>query len=108
VVVNVCPAATTTAPPEKVWNVIASIDRWSEWAGAAVLTVEPPGPIQPGQHIRLGAPTLRFLQFTIDITDLDSQRRWIDLVARFPFGIANYEHLTLTEMDGGGTLVRFN
>ncbi len=106
--VNVCPAADTKAPPDRVWSAIASIERWPEWTGAAVLSVEPPGPMQPGQHIRLGAPTLRFLQFTIDISDIDPQHRWIDLVARFPFGIDNYEHLTLTETQEGGTLVRFN
>ena len=107
-IVNVCPAATTSASPDAVWEVIASFDRWREWTDAVVASVEPAGPIQPGQHVRLHAPRLTFLKFTIDVGDIDPQRRWIDLVARFPFGIVNYEHLTLTETEGGGTLVRFN
>lgn len=107
-IVNVCPAATTEAPPDRVWEVIAAIDRWPAWTGARVMATEPAGPIQPGQHVRLGAPNLRFLQFTIDVGDIDPDRRWIDLVARFPFGIVNQEHLTLTETEDGGTLVRFN
>jgi len=39
---------------------------------------------------------------------MDPQRRWIDLVVQLPFGVANHEHLTLTETAEGGTLVRFN
>ena len=107
-IVNVCPAATTSAAPDAVWEVIASFDRWREWTDAVVAKVEPPGPIQSGQLVRLHAPRLTFLKFTIDVGDIDPQRRWIDLVARFPFGIVNYEHLTLTETEGRGTLVRFN
>jgi ligand-binding SRPBCC domain-containing protein len=46
--------------------------------------------------------------FSIDVGDVDPQHRWIDLVVHLPFGIQNYEHLTLTETREGGTLVRFN
>lgn len=46
--------------------------------------------------------------FSIDVTGVDPQRRWIDLVVHLPFGIENFEHLTLTETKEGGTLVRFN
>ncbi|HKV87831.1 MAG TPA: SRPBCC family protein [Candidatus Dormibacteraeota bacterium] len=107
-IVNVCPAATTTATPERVWNVIADIDRWRDWTGAVVLSVAPPGAMRPGQVVTLGAPRLRFLKFTIDVGELDPAHRWIDLVARFPFGIVNHEHLTLAETEAGGTLIRFN
>lgn len=107
-IVNVCPAGVSKVPPDKVWSVIVDFARWHEWTDAVVAAVEPPGPAQPGQVVHLHAPRLRFLRFTIDIGDIDPNRRWIDLVARFPFGIENHEHLTLTETDGGGTLVRFN
>lgn len=107
-IVNVCPAGVARVPPDRVWGAIASFERWPEWADAVVASVEPPGPIRKGQHVRMHAPRLRFLQFTIDVGDIDPQRRWIDLVARFPFGITNFEHLTLTETEQGGTLVRFN
>ena len=109
VVVNVCPAGVSNAPPDKLWDAIADIGRWREWTDAVVAGVEPPGRmVQRGQVVRLHAPRLRFLRFTIDIADIDPQRRWIDLVARFPFGIVNEEHVTLTETEQGGTLVRFN
>ncbi|HKC20073.1 MAG TPA: hypothetical protein VKE27_10625 [Candidatus Dormibacteraeota bacterium] len=89
-IVNVCPAATTKASPDSVWNVIKEIGRWGDWTDAVVGSVEPPGAMQPGQVVRLHAPWLRFLRFTIDIGDIDPQ------------------HLTLTETKAGGTLVRFN
>ena len=107
-IVNVCPAATTPAPPDSVWKVIADLERWRDWSGAVVRAMEPGGPMRSGQVVRLSAPVLRFLKFTIDIAGVDPAHRWIDLVARFPFGIVNYEHLTLTETAEGGTLVRFN
>lgn len=107
-IVNVCPAGVARVPPDRVWGAIANIDRWREWTDAVVASVEPPGPAQKGQHVRLHAPRLRFLRFTIDVDDVDPQRRWIDLVVRLPFGITNFEHLTLTETKEGATLVRFN
>ena len=108
-IVNVCPAATTKAPPDSVWKVIEATNRLGEWSDATVVSVEPPGPARAGQVVRLVAPSfgLKF-RLTIDVRDVDPQHRWIDLVAHLPFGVDNHEHLTLTEAKGGGTLVRFN
>ncbi|HET7339317.1 MAG TPA: SRPBCC family protein [Candidatus Dormibacteraeota bacterium] len=108
-IVNVCPAATTKAPPDSVWDVIAATERLGEWTGASVVSVDPPGPAQPGQIVTLVAPAFG-MKFTvqIDVRDLDPQHRWIDLVAHLPFGIDNHEHLTLAPTADGGTLVRFN
>lgn len=104
-----CPVAVTKAPPDSVWGLIASPERWDRWTDAAFVSASPPGPAQPGQVIRFAGPALgRRWTFTIDVRDLDPQRRWIDLVAHFPFGIDLDEHLTLTETKEGGTLVRFN
>jgi ligand-binding SRPBCC domain-containing protein len=109
VIVNVCPAAVTKAPPDRVWKVIEATDRWGEWTDAAVVSVAPPGPAQRGQVIQMGGAALgRKWLFSIDVRDVDPQRRWIDLVVHLPFGIENYEHMTLTETKEGGTLVRFN
>ena len=108
-IVNVCPAATTKAPPDAVWKVIEATDRFGEWTDATVVSVEPPGPAQSGQVVHFaGAALGRRWTFTIAIRGVDPQHRWIDLVAHFPFGIHVDEHLTLTETKDGGTLVRFN
>lgn len=107
--VNVCPAAVTSASPERVWGVLTTPERFGEWQDATFVSASPPGPIQPGQVIKLSARSLgRRWPVTIEVRDLDPQRRWIELLVRLPFGIDNHEHVTLTEPKDGGTLVRLN
>ena len=108
-IVNVCPAAVTSAPPERIWNVLTTPERFGEWLGARFVSAEPPGPIRPGQVINLRAPSLA-MQWPVrmDVRDMDPQRRWIDLVVFLPFGVENHERVTLSETKDGGTLVRFN
>ena len=108
-VVNVCPAAVTTAPPERVWRVLTTPERFGEWLDAAFVSAEPPGPAKAGQRVKLTAPSLgpRW-PVMIEVVDLDPQSRWIDLRAHLPFGIVNHERVTLAETEAGGTLVRFN
>ena len=108
-IVNVCPAATSKAPPDRFWQVLTASDRLGEWTDARVVSIDPPGPAQTGQHIHMRAPAFGMeFQVRIDVEKMDQNRRWIDFVAHLPFGVDNYEHLTLTETPGGGTLVRFN
>ncbi len=108
-IVNVCPAATSTAPPERFWGIITAPERFGEWTDASYVRSDPPGPVHPGQTIHLGGRALgRYWTFPIDVGDIDPNHRWIDLLVHLPFGIANHEHLTLTETEDGGTLVRFN
>src|SRR4051794_13423884 len=108
-VVNVCPAAQTSASPDRIWSVLSKPERFEEWQGARFASADPPGDVQAGQVINLSARGLgRSWPVRIDVRDVDSQHRWIDWVARLPFGVANYQRTTLTEMPDGGTLVRFN
>ena len=108
-IVNVCPAAVTRTPPDKIWEILEATDRLGEWTDVKVVSMDPPGPAQAGQVVVMGSPALgRRWSLSIEVTGLDPQHRWIDYVVRLPFGISNYEHLTLTERPDGGTLVRFN
>jgi ligand-binding SRPBCC domain-containing protein len=108
-VVNVCPAAVTSAPPDRVWRVLTTFEHFGEWNDATLVSAEPPGPVKPGQKIHLAAPSLgRKWPVTIEVHEIDPQSRWIDLLVHLPFGVDNHEHLTLTEAKEGGTLVRFN
>jgi len=108
VVVNVCPAAVTSTPPERVWSVLTTPERFGEWMDATFVSADPPGPVKPGQTIRLSAPSLgRRWPVWIDVVDVDPQKRWLDLVVRLPFRIDNHERVTLAETKQG-TLVRFN
>ena len=108
-IVNVCPAAMTKAPPDRVWELLTTPERFQEWQGARLVSAIPPGPLSAGQLITLSAPAFgRWLRFTFEIGGVDPNRQWIDLTARFPFGIVNREHITLAPAGAGGTLVRFN
>jgi hypothetical protein len=109
VIVNVCPAATTKAPPDRIWSVMTAPERVGEWNDATYVKSEPPGPVRPGQVIYLTAPALGLRwPLSFHIEDLDPQRRWAEMLVKLPFGIENHEHITLTETTDGSTLVRFN
>jgi ligand-binding SRPBCC domain-containing protein len=108
-VVNVCPAAATTATPDEVWAILTTPTRFGEWADAEYVWSEPPGPIKPGQSVHLTARGLgRRWPVTIDVRDIDPRHRWLDLLVHLPFGVKNYNHITLGARPDGGTLVRFN
>ena len=108
-IVNVCPAAVTSASPDRVWKVLTTPERLGEWLDAIFESASPPGAVRPGQRIKLSAPSLgRRWPVVIEVGDLDPQSRWIDLLVHLPFGIDNHEHVTLTETKAGGTLIRFN
>ncbi len=108
-IVNVCPAAVTSAPPDRVWSVLTTPERLGEWADAEFVGAEPRGPMLAGQKIRLEAPEFgRRWPVTINVDSLDPVNRWIDLRVSLPFGVINHEHITLTATETGGSLVRFN
>jgi uncharacterized protein YndB with AHSA1/START domain len=108
-VVNVCPAAVTSAPPDRVWRVLTNPEGFGEWVDATFVSADPPGSAKPGQIIRMSAPSLgRRWPVSIEVVDVDPQSRWIDFLVRLPFGVENHERVTLTETTNGGTLVRFN
>ncbi len=108
-IVNVCPAAMTLASPDRVWQVITTPERFEDWQDARFVRAEPPGPVHAGQVIKLAARGYgREWPVTIDVRGLDPSRHWIDLRVHLPLGIINEEHVTLTQTDRGGTLVRFN
>ena len=108
-IVNVCPAAMTSASPDRVWSVLSKPEKFEEWQGARFVSADPPGDVQPGQAINLSARGFgRSWPVRIDVRDVDPEHRWIDWVARLPLGIANFQRTTLSETPEGGTLVRFN
>lgn len=88
---------------------LTSVERFGEWQDARFVSAEPTGPVEPGQVVSLAARGYgREWPVTIEVRDVDPQHRWLDLVVHLPLGIENHEHVTLTAMKDGGTLVRFN
>ena len=108
-VINVCPAATSKAPPDRFWSVLTKPEEFGRWTDARFVRADPAGPVKTGQAIHLAARFAgRDWPVRIDVGPMDPARRWIDLVVHLPFGVANHEHLTLAETAEGGSLVRFN
>jgi activator of Hsp90 ATPase-like protein len=108
-IVNVCPAAVTSASLERIWSVLTTPERFGEWQDGRFVAAEPPGPMTPGQIISLAARGFgREWPVRIDVHDVDPQHRWIDMVVHLPLGVENHERVTLTETKQGGTLVRLN
>ena len=99
-IVNVCPAAVTSASPERIWNVLTTPERFGEWLGARFVSAEPPGPIRPGQVINLRAPSLA-MQWPVrmDVRDMDPQRRWIDLVVESGYRTACTTNFGVNSVD---------
>ncbi len=107
-IINVCPAAVTSASPDRVWQLLTSPERYADWNDATYVGSEPPGPVAEGQTIHLAARAVgRRWGFEMTVRGIDPQHRWIDVEAELPFGIANREHIALSETDQG-TLVRLN
>ncbi len=107
--VSVCPAGIADAPPDRVWEVLATPERFGEWSDAEFVSARPSGAMRPGQLIELSAQVFgRPWPVSIDIDAVDPDARWVELRAHLPFGVVNHERVALTEMDGGRTLVRFN
>src|SRR5580704_3939031 len=48
-IVNVCPAGVTSAPPDRIWRVLTTPERFSEWNDATFVSAEPPGSVKAGQ-----------------------------------------------------------
>jgi len=108
-IVNVCPSKIAEAPLEAIWQVLVNAERYGDWAEAEVVRVHPAGPATTGQRIELAPRAFgRRWHATIEVARIDPECRWIDLVARTPLGIVNREHITLSPVDSGQTLVRFN
>ncbi len=108
-IVNVCPAATSKAPPDRIWSVLTDPKRVHEWNDATYVSADPHGTMTAGQVIKLTAPGFgRSWPVRFDVRGVDPQKRWLDVLVDLPLGVVNHERITLTETPDGGTLVRFN
>jgi hypothetical protein len=108
-IVNVCPAAATSAPADRVWRVLTTPERFGEWLDATFVSASPPGLASAGQRVEMTSRALgRRWPVAIEVVEMDPRSRWLELRVRLPFGVVNEERVTLTETEAGGTLVRFN
>jgi uncharacterized protein YndB with AHSA1/START domain len=108
VVVSTCPADVVAAPPATVWDLLASPEALERWVDARLVSAEPPGPVQPGQRMRFATRFGgRTFAVTMDVREVEPERRRLRLLVGLPLGLVNDETITLGETADGGTLVRF-
>ncbi|HEY4026591.1 MAG TPA: SRPBCC family protein, partial [Candidatus Dormibacteraeota bacterium] len=105
---SVCPSAVVQAPVERVWSLLTRPDGFDLWADAIVVGAEPEGPAQPGQLIHLVASALTWrFAVTIEVREVDPDRRRLRFVVELPLGLVNDEVVTMADLGQEGTLVRF-
>ena|SRR2546427_6808321 len=105
--VSVCPSAVVDAPLELVWELLTSPEGLDTWVDATLVAAEPAGPARPGQRLRLETALGRRWPITIDVLEVDSERRRLHFRVDLPLGLVNDETMTMTAVDDRKTLVRF-
>jgi hypothetical protein len=106
--VSVCPSALVEAPVEQVWDLLMRPDGFDLWTDAALVAAEPEGRAHPGQLLHLATRALGWaFALTIEVLDVDADRRRLHALVRLPFGLVNDEVITLAPAGDRRTFVRF-
>lgn len=94
--------ASSPAPPEQVWALLADVRTWPGWAGFDEATVEQGAGVGEIRRFRLGRRTTRER-----VTALEAPRRFgYELVSGLPIRDHRAE-VTLEPQPGGGTEIRW-
>ncbi len=103
--VNTCPISVIDAPIERVWDLLSVPAHYDQWWEAETESIEPPGPVQPGQviHARLGG----WFHMTAAVAGVEPARHHLDLTTHLPFGITGYNHITCSPLADGRCQVTF-
>ena len=105
---SVCPSAVVEAPVERVWELLTTPASFDLWVDAAVVAAEPEGPARPDQRLHLVTRAFgRAFAVTIEVLEVDPDRRRLHLLVDLPFGLVNDEVITLAPAGERRTLVRF-
>ena len=105
---SVCPTAIIAAPVELVWANLVQWERYYDWAGVRVASLEPDGPATAGQTIVFGGKVLgRTLRFTGKVEAVRPEKHQISLHGFFPFGLQQKATITCTPADAAGCRVQY-
>lgn len=105
---SVCPSAVVEAPVERVWELLTRPEGFDLWVDAVVVAAEPEGPVRPGSRLHLVTRALGWrFAVTIEVREVDAERRRLRFLVELPFGMMNDEVVTMADSGDGGTLVRF-
>jgi hypothetical protein len=104
---SVCPAAIVAAPVEVVWANLVRWERYYDWAGVRLASLEPDGPATAGQTIVFRGKVLgRNLQFTFKVEAVKPEKHQISLHVFFPFGLQEKPMITCTPVDAASCRVQ--
>ena len=96
------------AMPAVVWQLLADAREYGNWVDAHLVSIAPPGPAVPGQHILLRAPTWgRWFEVSITVERVDQNQRVIELATRFPFGLRLANRISVAAAPEGLSRVQF-
>jgi hypothetical protein len=105
---SVCPTAIIAAPVELVWANLVQWERYYDWAGVRVASLEPNGPATAGQTIVFGGKVLgRTLPFTFKVEAVRPEKHQISGHVFFPFGLQEKPTITCTPVDAAGCRVQY-
>ena len=105
---SVCPVAVIHAPPDRVWALLSTPSSFDSWWDVKTDAIVPPGPAQPGQVITAHGRALgRDRHLTIRVVAVDEERRRLQLVSSFPFGISLDNDIRVGTVDSRTARVSF-
>ncbi|MHB8186391.1 MAG: SRPBCC family protein [Dermatophilaceae bacterium] len=91
------------APPERVWEVLADVARWSEWTETVTWVRRlDDGPLRPGSRAKINQPKVPETEYVVTELEPGQSFTW---VATGPGATTTARH-TVEALPGGGTRVR--
>lgn len=93
------------AAPERVWEVMVDVERWSEWADTVTWVRRlDEGPLRAGSRAKINQPKLPETEYVV--TELDPGRSFT-WVATGPGVLTTARH-SIEPLEGGGARVRLS
>jgi hypothetical protein len=97
-----CPTTTTSAPRDRVWQLLTEPRRYPEWADAELVSAEPADRIEPGARVLLRTRALaRSFDVVFDVHSVDPAGGTVVMDVHLPFGIVNHETITVRDLSEG-------
>jgi uncharacterized membrane protein len=87
------------APPERVWEVLADVERWPEWTESVTNTrLLDPGPLAFGSRVEVSQPRIPTGTYTVTVLEPGSLFTWEQ---RQPGSTVTAHHRVTPLPDGG-------
>jgi uncharacterized protein YndB with AHSA1/START domain len=97
--VHACPTGGVAASADTVWSFLADPRRMDLWWDARVESVEPEGPMAPGQRITATTRELGCtFHLSFEVKEVDAAKRRVRLLAHLPFGVTDDATFTVTPL----------